>query len=187
MLFRLATVADSAALLKIYAQYIATPITFEYVLPAEQEFAARIAAITECYPYLVCEEEGSITAYAYAYRHMERAAYQWNAGLSVYVDAAHRSQGLGKKIYTCLMEILSLQGMKTVYAGVTAPNPRSEALHLSLGFQPVGTYHCAGFKAGAWHDVTWFEKALAPYDTPPAPILPIGQIAPAKLRTVLAG
>ena len=70
---------DSAALLRIYAQYIDTPVTFEYTLPSENEFAARIGAISAEYPYLVCEEDGETLGYAYAHRQAEREAYQWNA------------------------------------------------------------------------------------------------------------
>ena len=56
MLIRLATPEDSRTLLEIYAQYIETPITFEYALPDEREFAARVRGISERYPYIICEE-----------------------------------------------------------------------------------------------------------------------------------
>lgn len=42
---RMARLEDSAALLKIYAQYIDSPVTFERVLPSEREFAARIGVL----------------------------------------------------------------------------------------------------------------------------------------------
>ena len=60
MKIRFASVEDSAALLRIYAQYINTPITFECELPPKEEFAARIRDISREYPYLVCEEDGRI-------------------------------------------------------------------------------------------------------------------------------
>ena len=50
MIFRFATVQDSATLLEIYAQYIETPITFECALPTEQAFADRIHRIVQEYP-----------------------------------------------------------------------------------------------------------------------------------------
>ena len=43
MKIRFANPEDSPELLKIYGQYIDTPITFEYELPSEAEFAQRIA------------------------------------------------------------------------------------------------------------------------------------------------
>ena len=71
MTIRFASVEDAASLLRIYAQYINTAITFEYALPTEQEFARRIAEICADYPYLICEEEGRPIGYAYAHRQME--------------------------------------------------------------------------------------------------------------------
>lgn len=73
---RLATVNDTQAILKIYSQYIDTPISFEYQLPSQQEFKQRIADITNEYPYLVCEENNEVVGYAYAHRQLEREAYQ---------------------------------------------------------------------------------------------------------------
>ncbi len=90
---RMATAADTAELLAIYGQYIDTPITFEYELPTQAEFSARIAGILAEYPYLVWEEDGRILGYGYAHRHMERAAYQWNAELSVYLDRSPEDKG----------------------------------------------------------------------------------------------
>ena len=75
MIVRFATSNDSLELLKIYKQYIDTAITFECILPTEQEFRERIEGIIKEYPYLVCEDDGKIVGYAYAHRHMEREAY----------------------------------------------------------------------------------------------------------------
>ena len=127
MRIRLARPEDSAALLRIYAQYIHSPVTFEYALPTEPEFAARIGRISETYPYLVCEENGGISGYAYAHRQAEREAYQWNAELSVYLDAA-ASRGRGTRLYRMLLDILPLQGVRSAYALVTLPNAASERL-----------------------------------------------------------
>ena len=73
---RLAVPEDAESLLTIYRQYINTPVTFEYVLPSRTEFAKRMEGIMAIYPYLVCELCGGAAGYAYAHRHMERAAYQ---------------------------------------------------------------------------------------------------------------
>jgi len=181
MTIRFATANDCKALLAIYAQYIDTPVTFECKLPMEQEFSRRIADIAKKYPYLVCEEGNQIIGYAYAHQHMEREAYQWGAGLSIYLDEHFTSKGIGTKIYHTLIEVVKLQGFKTVYAGVTIPNTKSERLHCSLGFQILGTYHKTGYKNGKWHDVQWFEKQIAPYDCPPEPITPISEIPREKL------
>lgn len=64
---RTARVSDAAALLAIYAPYVReTAITFEYDVPDEREFAARIRHVLEKFPYLVAEADGEIVGYAYA-------------------------------------------------------------------------------------------------------------------------
>lgn len=187
MKFRFASAADSPALLAIYSQYIDTPVTFEYRLPTEAEFTARIRDIAREYPYLVCEDGGGIIGYAYAHRQAERAAYQWNAELSVYLDQAHTGTGLGGRLYSMLMDLLRLQGIRTVYARVTSPNECSEGLHRRLGFRRMGIQSKAGYKNGAWRDVTWFEKDIAPYEPEPAPLLPFWQVPEAQALAILQG
>ena len=186
MRIRFAHPEDSGKILKIYAQYIETPITFEYVLPSEAEFAQRIADISDFYPYLVCEKGTEITGYAYAHRHMGREAYQWNAELSIYLDRPFASAGLGKKMYGMLIDILRLQGIKAVYGGVTSPNEKSEALHKTLGFQVFGICRKAGYKAGKWHDVTWFEKAIAEYDDFPRPPVSVQALPRERLHKIMS-
>lgn len=185
MIIRFAAAHDSTALLNIYAQYINTAITFECTLPTEREFSNRIYDIQKEYPYLVCEESGHIVGYAYAHRHKEREAYQWNAELSIYLDKAFTSKGLGKKLYQLLIDLLKLQGVKTVYGGVTIPNEKSEKLHRTMGFHHLGTYHNTGYKCGRWLDVAWFEKEIAPYTPEPAPFKPITHIPLERLDAIM--
>lgn len=186
MTIRMATVADAEALLHIYSQYINTCITFEYELPTPAAFAKRIADVLQQYPYLVCQREGRITGYAYAHRLQERAAYQWNAELSVYLDPTCTGRGDGTKLYRTLIRILQEQGVKTVYGIVASPNARSERLHEGLGFQKIGTQHCTGYKNGCWLDVNWFEKQIALYETAPAPVRSVHSLSTDRLGELLS-
>ena len=148
MALRLATPMDAPALVGIYGQYIHTPITFEYELPSPREFQDRITHTLEDYPYLVWEENGTPVGYAYAHRFKERAAYQWGAELSVYVAQGHTSQKVGRRLYGALMELLAIQGVRTVYGIVTVPNEKSEGLHRSMGFQDAGICRNTGYVDG---------------------------------------
>lgn len=185
MFFRLSTPADSAALLRVYAQYIDTPATFEYDLPDPDAFARRIAQTIAFYPYLVAEENGRVVGYAYAHRHHERAAYQWDAELSIYLDRAHTGRKCGKALYGALIELSRLQGLKTLYAKITLPNAPSQALHRSLGFTCLGVYRQTGYKNGRWHDVGLFEKIIAPHDDAPQPPLSLAQVPAAQVQAIL--
>ena len=79
----------------------------------------------------------ALLGYAYASRHQARAAYRWSADASVYVSAAARRLGVGRRLYTALFALARLQGYRAVHAGITLPNPASVGLHEALGFTPV--------------------------------------------------
>lgn len=172
MRIRLAQEKDAAALLEIYKQYIDTSITFEYDLPSKEEFQRRIREYSKEYPYFICTENGRCVGYVYAHRAQERAAFQWNSELSIYLDKNYCGKGAGKVLYEMMFEILALQGIKTVYGLVTTPNPYSMKLHKQTGFELSGTYHNTGFKAGKWCDLLLYEKQIGIYDAKPVPITP---------------
>ena len=170
MHIRFADPGDAAACLAVYAQYIDTSITFETVLPSEAEFSGRIRSYGAVYPWLIAEEDGHVLAYAYAHRAQERAAYGWNAELSVYVRRDAAGRGLGTKLYTVLLALLQKQGVRTAYGVVTMPNDASSALHQKLGFRVLGTYRNTGYKNGRWRDVVWFEKPIGSFTGEPRPL-----------------
>ena len=176
MQLRFADERDTAACLAIYAQYIDTSITFETALPSEAEFAGRIRSYGTVYPWLVAEEDGEILAYAYAHRAQERAAYDWNAELSVYVSKNAAGRGLGTRLYRALLALLKEQGVRTAYGVVTMPNDASAALHRKLGFRQLGVYHSTGYKNGSWRDVVWFEKPIGSFTDEPQPLVPITRL-----------
>lgn len=170
MLIRLAAPADGAALADIYRPAVTeSVISFELEAPDAAEMARRVARIMERMPWLVCERDGEVIGYAYASPHRERAAYQWSVDVSAYVHRDARRLGVGRALYTSLFAALVVQGYRNAYAGIALPNAASVGLHTAVGFTPVGVYREVGYKHGAWHDVAWFERALAPHDPDPAP------------------
>lgn len=161
---RMAAPEDSSRILAVYAPFIRdTAITFEYEVPSEEEFRNRVTGILKSYPYLVAEAGGEIVGYAYASKNRERAAYQWNADLSVYIREDYQKRGIGFAFYQILEGILKWQGIENVYAAVTSPNPKSEAFHRKQGFEMVGRFDRTGYKFGKWWGVTWFQKSLGEY------------------------
>ena len=152
---RLATEADAAGILAVYAPYIRdTAITFETETPSLDAFRCRMASIIGDYPYLVVEEDGSIVGFAYAHRLGERAAYAWNAELSIYFAPDYTSRGWGSVLFWALIDLLALQGVRNAYSLITVPNEASLALHEKLGFALMGIQKEAGYKLGAWPSAT---------------------------------
>jgi phosphinothricin acetyltransferase len=161
---------DGAACAAIYAPFVTgSAVSFEETPPDAAEFADRIAKTSKRFPWLVAELDGAVAGFAYASEHRQRAAYRWAADVAVYVGEGRRRGGVGKRLYTTLFELLARQGLRKVCAGVTLPNEASLALHESCGFRLVGVYRRIGFKAGAWHDVAWWQLELQGGDPPREP------------------
>jgi L-amino acid N-acyltransferase YncA len=171
---RLASEYDAAAVAGIYGPFCeSTAISFEYAPPLADEIANRIRTITAQYPWLVLDDRGVVTGYAYASRHRERAAYGWSVDTAVYVRPIYHRCGVGRSLYTTLLQLLQLQGYFKAYAGITLPNKASAGLHEAVGFKLVGVYPGVGYKLGAWHDVAWYRLALRPERPNPDPPVPV--------------
>ena len=174
---RLATVEDAEAILDIYKTYIEnTRVTFEIEVPTVEAFRERMERIMAQFPWIVCEIDGKIAGYAYGSKHGERAAYRWSADLSVYIHENYHRYGLGTALYTALLELLRRQGYFTVYAGVSTPNPKSEAFHTAFGFRNLGEFKNAGYKLGGWCGVSWYELVLNEYVAEPKEAISIGRL-----------
>jgi phosphinothricin acetyltransferase len=163
---------DAAAIAEIYRPAVETSLaSFEDVAPDATAMASRIATTLERTPWLVADEDGSVIGYAYAAAHRERAGYRWSVNISVYVTPGGQGRGVGRRLYDELLALLRRQGFVNAYAGITLPNPASVALHTAIGMRLIGTYEAVGFKAGAWHDVAWYQLRLTePRGTPAEPL-----------------
>lgn len=167
-IIRLATPEDAEAILNIYTKYVSdTYVSFEVEVPTVEEFQKRMEQIQAQFPWLVCEIDGVVAGYAYASKHAQRAAYRWSADLSVYIDERYHRRHIAAALYAALFTMLRAQGYYTVYAGVSTPNPKSEAFHLAQGFTTVGVYPNVGYKLGKWCTLTWYGLALREYGAAP--------------------
>jgi L-amino acid N-acyltransferase YncA len=167
---RMATADDAAQITEIYAPLVReTAITFETESPSADEMRRRIVDTTMRFPWLVADDAGTITGFAYAGRHRKRAAYAWAADVSVYVASDTRRSGIGRSLYTALLELLTAQGYANAFAGIALPNDASVGLHETLGFTLVGVYESVGYKLQHWWDVAWWQRRLPIGASPPPP------------------
>jgi len=163
-----ASAADAGACAAIYAPYVTdSAVTFEIDPPGPEEMASRIAQAQSTHAWLVAEDEGRVVGYAYGGPMKPRAAYRWSCEVSVYLEPGRRRTGAGRALYEALFTRLTERGYRTAVAGMTLPNPASEGLHKSLGFEPIGTYRNIGWKLDNWHDVAWVQRPLAVLPDPP--------------------
>ena len=173
MRLRAADPGDADAIAAIYAPYVSgSTVSFETAAPSVDEMAARITG-AGLHPWLVAEETGTILGYAYAAPFRARPAYRYTVETSVYLAESAQGQGLGRRLYAALLELLEEQGFAQAIAAITLPNPASVALHERLGFEPAGRYRDVGYKMGGWHSVGLWQRRLAPIANPPTEPKPV--------------
>ena len=159
---------DAEELLAIYAPYVKdTAISFEYEVPAVEEFRERIRQISAKYPYIKMVEDGKIMGYAYANTFKEREAYAWSVETTVYVRQDIRGHGTGRMLYEQLEKSLKSMGILNMNACIAYTDEEDEHLtndsyffHKKMGFELVGTFHKSGYKFDRWYDMIWMEKMI---------------------------
>jgi phosphinothricin acetyltransferase len=158
---RPASNADVEAMLAIYGPVVTTTaISFELAVPSAEEMTERLARIQATDPWLVLEIGGDVAGYAYGSPFRARAAYEPTRETTVYVDPDHRGQGVARRLMEELLVQLAHRGAHRAVAGIVLPNEASVALHRSLGFTHIGTFTEVGWKLDAWHDLSFWERAL---------------------------
>jgi len=97
---------DLAAITAIYAHHVLHGTgTFEIDPPGIQDMAARRAdVLARGLPYLVAEEDGRVTGFAYCNWFKPRPAYRYSAEDSIYVADHARGRGLGRLLLDALSD-----------------------------------------------------------------------------------
>lgn len=177
MRIRAATPNDAAAISDIYAPYVReSAVSFEAEAPDACEIAARMVAAAGLYPWLAAEEEGALVGYAYGAAFRSRFAYRFTVETTIYLRAGAQGRGIGRTLYTPLLELLERQGYTQAIAAIALPNESSVVLHERLGFRHAGTYGQVGFKLGRWWDVGLWQRPLAAAPAEPAEPLPLDAV-----------
>lgn len=173
---RAASVEDVQELLDIYRYYVEnTSLTFEYKVPTLDDFRKRIADTLKIYPYLVAEIDDKIVGYAYAGRFHARAAYAWDAEMSIYLQKNIHRQGVGSRVYNLLEEILKFQGVTKLIALITFPqdeysNFHSMQFHQKMGYHLIGKIENCGYKFCCWYSTLYMDKNIGNFTNNMKPI-----------------
>lgn len=172
LIIRHANNTDIPRFLEIYAPYILdTTYSFEYTVPTMESFTERFRKITSFYPWLTAELDGVVVGYAYGSRMFERAAYMWDADVSIYVEKGYHGMKIGSKLYRELEDILRKMGYCNLYAIITGENESSLMFHEKCGYTREAKMERVGCKFGRWLDVYWYVKRIR-NEEPSAPPCP---------------
>lgn len=185
MNIRVAKPEDAKKLVEIYSYYVKeTAVSFEHVVPTEEEFGNRIVNTLKEYPYLVAEEDDEIIGYVYASQFHSRIAYKHCAELSIYLDHNKRRNGVGRALYNEIERILLKQNIVSLHACIAVPDDDlnyvtsdSELFHSKMGFEKVGTHSRCGYKFNRWFSIIWMDKDIAPKTSDIEPFIEFNKLS----------
>ena len=157
---RLATEDDLVDVREIVNHFIEnTVINFRTEPQSLDEWRDSWRRLQSRFPWLVAADD-RIVGVAYAAPWNDRAAYQWTAEVTVYVDPSRQRRGVGDALYTELLDRMRRKGFHSAVAVIALPNEASVRLHERHGFTQVGQLVEAGYKRGAWHDAGFWQCIL---------------------------
>ncbi len=112
------------------------------------------------YRLLVGQDASGVLGAAYSSRYRPSAAFDTTVETSIYMHPERRRGGIGTRLYGALLTLLEQEDIHLAVAGVAQPNAASNALHVRLGFEEVGTFKDYARKRGAWISSTWFQRRI---------------------------
>jgi phosphinothricin acetyltransferase len=161
---RNSTPGDLPTITRIYEHAVRHgTASFELEPPDAAEMLRRQRALLDGgYPYLVAEDDGRVTGYAYAGPFRPRLAYRHTVEDSVYVSADAHRRGTGRLLLQALIARATEAGFRQMIAviGDSTLQAPSIGLHAALGFRMVGTLDAVGNKFGRWLDSVYMQRAL---------------------------
>ncbi|MGL5928805.1 MAG: GNAT family N-acetyltransferase [Dermatophilaceae bacterium] len=174
---RPATPADLPRMAAIYNEAVATTVaTFDLEPRPDDHYADLVSSTRRGDHVLVAvtdadvvtdpvadvvadaDAEKRVVGFAYAGTYRPRPAYDSTRETSVYLSSSARGRGVGRALYDQLLDRVDTDGIHTCLAVIARPNPASEALHLAVGFDRVGTLREVGCKFGRWVDTGLWQR-----------------------------
>ena len=154
---------DIEGINKLYNKYInETAFTFDIKEKTYEEKKEWSKTFKEDSPYqcLVAYDNNNLIGFVSSRPFREKEAYFSSVETSIYIDRDYIGNGYGKGLLKELFNRISSFGVLKAYAFITKPNDMSEKLHISIGFNHIGTLNKVGKKFGKYWDVGLFELSL---------------------------
>lgn len=152
---------DLPALCEIYNHYVVnTHVTFDlepFSVPDRQAWFAQYNHNPR-HRLFVAESNGKVSGYASSGQFRAKPAYDESVETTIYLSPDAVGQGLGRPLYTHLLESLKDAAVHRCYGIIALPNEASVKLHLSLGFVEVGHLYEVGYKFDRYWDTLWLER-----------------------------
>jgi len=140
---------------RIYREGIETGnATFETQVPKWDVWDGK----TRPQPRLVARLDGQVVGWAALSSVSARAVYAGVCEVSVYVAAAARGHGVGKKLLQALVQASEELDIWTLQASIFPENEVSIAIHEQCGFRILGRREKIAQHHGLWRDTILMER-----------------------------
>jgi phosphinothricin acetyltransferase len=165
MRLRLATIDDAEAIRQIYNLEVTTSTaTFDLVPRTLEVQREWLDARSGAHAVVVAVDDAGagdgVLGFGSLSPWRDRPAYSTTVEDSVYIHRDHHGQGVGKAILQELVTTATNHGFHACMARIVGGHDASIALHVSCGFEVVGTEREVGRKFGKWLDVVLMERLL---------------------------
>ena len=135
-------------------------LTEETELTADQ-YEARVAGVTERFPFLVARDDaGNVAGFAYLSDFNPRSGYRHTADLSIYTAPDLRGVGLGAALLAAIEAEGRKMGITNLISIITDENAASCRFHEKNGFVKEGHLHDIAVKFGRRCGVCYYRKEL---------------------------
>ncbi len=160
--------ADLESIVAIYNHYIGNdhatfdtkPFSAEQKRPWFESMAPG-----QAHQCLVAAGDTELLGYCYSGPLRPKPAYDSSVETTIYLAPGAVGRGVGRPLYRALLINLSkLPSLHRAFAVIAQPNPASNRLHESLGYQLAGTLPEVGFKFGRFWDTAYYQRALPAED-----------------------
>lgn len=112
------------------------------------------------FPVLTAQLGDACVGYATYGTFRPNDGYRHSRELSVYVDSAHRGQGIASALMQALEDHARAHDVHVLVGGIEASNTASIALHEKHGFIQTGRLPQVGRKFDRWLDLVLMQKVL---------------------------
>ncbi len=147
---------------EIYNYYVKnTSFSLEETEQTADQYEARVAGVTERFPFLVARDDaGNVAGFAYLSDFNPRSGYRHTADLSIYTAPDLRGVGLGAALLAAIEAEGRKMGITNLISIITDENAASCRFHEKNGFVKEGHLHDIAVKFGRRCGVCYYRKEL---------------------------
>ena len=158
---RLATFDDAEPIRRIYNREVEhSSVTFDLVPRTLDDQQAWQSQREGAFGVIVAVLDDQVVGFASLSEYRSRPAYRTTVENSVYVDESARGRGVGAALLGELIDLARARGFHSMVGRIVGGHEASIALHLSVGYDIVGTEREIGRKFGKWLDVVVVQLLL---------------------------